>query len=164
MAGTAQDKFINQSRGSSIHHQIREEKLRSQSEDPLSFWKAENGRFPKIATLVGRYLCPPWSSLQVREPLAYQNTLSVTISALSVTPENMEMNIFLKYSLRTIGYDVESLIVPPADWNAPNRKEFDFDNAASDSDEDCLQFASGDEDSGICYSDSDEKENSQAED
>ena len=39
------------------------EKLRPQSEDPLLFWKAEHGRYPKVATLVRRYLCQPPSSV-----------------------------------------------------------------------------------------------------
>ena len=61
------------------------------------------------------------------------------------------MNLFLKYSLRSIGYDIESLRPLPRDWKAPNDASFED----SDDEDDLSGTTSDDEDSCIEFSDSD---------
>ena len=77
---------------------------------------------------------------------------------IRLLPENMEMNLFLKYNLRAINQDIDDLESPPESFRPPNcliRDTRDSDNDSDD--EDNLTDSQSDEDSSIEFSDSDDE-------
>ena len=42
---------------------------------------------------------------------------------LSLTPDNMEANLFLRYNVRSLGYPETFRYQPSSDWVAPNSAE-----------------------------------------
>ncbi|KAL5249226.1 hypothetical protein ACHWQZ_G018175 [Mnemiopsis leidyi] len=64
---------------------------------------------------------------------------------LSMRPENLEMNMFLKYNLRALNYSVESLQSVPETFGCPNSQKRD----PRDSDEGSEDDSTDGEDSDI---------------
>ena len=40
---------------------------------------------------------------------------------MRLSPKNMELLIFVKYNLRAIDNDIDSLPIVPSDWSPPNK-------------------------------------------
>ena len=65
-------------------------------------------------------------------------------------PDNLEMNLFLKYNLRALDYNLDDLQVPPTDFRSPNSLNRDPRDSDDDSGDDSILMAdSEDEDSEI---------------
>ena len=68
-------------------------------------------------------------------------------------PDNLEMNLFLKYNLRALDYNLDDLQVPPTDFRSPNSLNRDPRDSDDDSGDDSILMAdSEDEDSEIEFS------------
>ena len=72
-------------------------------------------RYFRLTKLVRIYLCPPRSSVA-----SERGKNVVGDNRLRLGPDNLEINLFLKYKLRAPNYDIESLHPPPADFQCPN--------------------------------------------
>ena len=55
---------------------------------------------------------------------------------LSMRPENLEMNMFLRYNLRALNYSVESLQPVPETFRRPNSQKRDPRDSDEGSDDD----------------------------
>ncbi|KAL5267281.1 hypothetical protein ACHWQZ_G004350 [Mnemiopsis leidyi] len=100
------------------------EKLVSQRLDPLIYWKRNHKTFPNLSKLVRVYLCPPPSSVASERAFKVAKNV-VGDRRLSMRPENLEMNMFLKYNLRALNYSVESLQSVPETFGCPNSQKRD---------------------------------------
>ena len=83
------------------------EKLVSQRLDPLIYWKRNHKAYPNLSKLVRVYLSPPPSSVASERAFKVAKNV-VGDCRLRMRPENLEMNMFLKYNLRALNYSVES--------------------------------------------------------
>ena len=87
--------------------------------DPLDHWKVEQHEYPKLANMARRYLsAPPGSAASERLFSTAKNVLGIT--RLSLTPTNMEANLFLKYNIRALGYKTNFPAVSET-WESPNK-------------------------------------------
>jgi len=120
------------------------EKLVSQRLDPLIYWKRNHKTFPNLSKLVRVYLCPPPSSVASERAFKVAKNV-VGDRRLSMRPENLEMNMFLKYNLRALNYSVESLQSVPETFGCPNSQKRD----PRDSDEGSEDDSTDGEDSDI---------------
>ena len=89
--------------------------------------------YPNLSKLVRVYLCPPPSSVASERAFKVARNV-VGDNRVRLRPDNLEMNLFLKYNLRALHYDMDSLESP--DFQSPNS----LDRNPRDSDEE-----SGDE-------------------
>ena len=120
------------------------EKLVSQRLDPLIYWKRNHKGYPNLSKLVRVYLCPPPSSVASERAFKVAKNV-VGERRLRMRPENLEMNMFLKYNLRALNYSVESLQTVPETFRCPNSQKRD----PRDSDEGSDDDSTDDEDSDI---------------
>ena len=106
------------------------EKLEPQKRDPLDFWREHHKLYPQLSSLVRIYLCPPPSSVASERAFKIAKNV-VGENRIRLLPENMEMNLFLKYNLRAINHDIDDLESPPESFRPPNcstRNTRDSDN------------------------------------
>jgi len=88
--------------------------------DPLEYWKLKQNEYPKLANLARVYLSvPAGSAASERMFSTGKNVLGTT--RLSLTPSNMEANLFLKYNIRALGYKTNFSPVAE-EWVSPNSK------------------------------------------
>ena len=85
----------------------------------------ESERAFKVAKNVG------YTRLRLRRTRASRANSGIQrISRLR--PKNVEMNLFLKYNLRAINYEIYQLKIPPDEYLAPNSLNRDYTDDDSD--------------------------------
>lgn len=124
------------------------EKLSPQRVDPLEYWRKNNKLYPNVSKLVRVYLCPPPSSVASERAFKVAKNV-VGDNRVRLRPENLEMNLFLKYNLRALNYDVKSLESAPADFRYPNSGARDPRDSDEESGDESALGDSEDEDSDI---------------
>jgi hypothetical protein len=124
------------------------EKLLSQRLDPLIYWKRNHKAYPNLSKLVRVYLSPP--PLSVASERAFKVAKNVVEDCrLRMRPENLEMNMFLKYNLRAlINYSVENLQPVPKTFRCPNSQKRDPRDSDEGSDDDSTDGEDSDIDLG----------------
>ena len=96
------------------------EKRADMSTDPLDHSKVKKHEYTKLANMASRYLsAPAGSAASERLFSTGKNVLGTT--RLSLTPTNMEANLFLKYNIRALGYKTDFPSVEET-WESPNSK------------------------------------------
>ena len=74
-------------------------------------------------------------------------------NSVRLRPDNLEMNLFLKYNLRALDCNLDDLQVPPTDFRSPNSLNRDPKDSDDDSGDDSILMAdSEDKDSEIEFS------------
>ena len=117
------------------------EKRQPLKSDPLQYWAINKDRFNLISALVRKYLSAPPASTSV-ERLFSQAGYMLGNLRLSMKPENVECNVFLKYNLRALNAEKRNdLKIPPREFIPPNDKTNEIPKAASSRD-----FITDDED------------------
>ena len=125
-----------------VNEYLKEKRL-PLSSDPLNdFWaKADNhSKFSLIAPVVRKYLSAPPASTSV-ERLFSAAGIVVGDKRLSLKPENVECNLFLKYNIRSLGISSKGdLSQPPEGFVDPNSRvgipDAVFSHGDTDADED----------------------------
>ena len=112
------------------------EKLSPQRVDPLEYWRKNNKLYPNVSKLVRVYLCPPPSSVASERAFKVAKNV-VGDNRVRLRPDNLEMNLFLKYNLRALNYDVKSLESAPADFRYPNSGTRDRRDSDEESGDEC---------------------------
>ena len=91
--------------------------------DPLIYWKRINLKvYPNLPKLVRVYMSPPLSSVASERAFKVAKNF-VGDLRLSMIPENLEMNMFLKCNLRALHYSVESLQQVPETFRCPHTSQ-----------------------------------------
>lgn len=106
------------------------EKLSPQIVDPLEFWQRNHKLYPNLSKLVRVYLCPPPSTVASERAFKVEKNV-VGDNRVRLRPDNLEMNLFLKYNLRALNYDLNNLESPPADFRPLNTTPHTFDFVCS---------------------------------
>ena len=75
--------------------------------------------------------CPPFSSVASERAFKVAKNL-VGDTRLRLRLENVEMNLFLKYNLRAINYEIDQLKTPLDEYLAPNSLNRDYTDDDSD--------------------------------
>ena len=97
------------------------------SREILKYWCANRETYPELANLARRYLsCPPGSAASERLFSQAKHVLRDT--RLSMLPDNMEMNIFLKKALYSLDYpkvfpEIPEGFCPPNSAKLPEANE-----------------------------------------
>ena len=117
--------------------------------DILSYWKANRSIYPNLANLARRYLStPPGSAAPERMFSLAKHVLKDT--RLSMKPQNLEMNLFLKRALQSFDYETD-FPSPPANFEPPNRSSVPDAEMAhallGDSDNSDIEISSDEDDS-----------------
>ena len=120
--------------------------------DPLKYWRKNHKLYPNLSKLVRVYLCPPPSSVASERAFKVAKNV-IGDNRVRLRPDNLEMNLFLKYNLRALDYNLDDLQVPPTDFRSPNSLSRDPRDSDDDSGDDSILMAdSEDEDSGKEFS------------
>ena len=102
---------------------IKEKRLPLSSDPLTDFWANNHSRFSLIGPVVRKYLSAPPASTSV-ERLFSAARIVVGDKRLSLKPENVECNLFLKYNLRSLGISSKGdLSQPPEGFVDPNSRE-----------------------------------------
>ena len=86
----------------------------------LEYWKKNELTLPHLAKLARKYHSPPPGSA-ASERFFSQAKLTLT-NRHNLKPKNVEMNLFLKYNVRALGYPNKYATVPE-DFIPPNSSE-----------------------------------------
>ena len=91
--------IFSQCRGSSIR------------QNPLCFWKQNITKYPLINSVLIVFLIPaPTSTPTARK---FKGGKLIKKDRTALHPENLEAPVFIRYSLRAIGYSLDLLPTPP---------------------------------------------------
>lgn len=101
-----------------LQRYLKEKRIADLTKDPLTYWRVKHNEFPHLGTLARRYLCPPPGSA-ASERLFSTGKNVLGTKRLSLKPDNMEANLFLKYNIRALGYKTDLPRVTD-DFVAPN--------------------------------------------
>ena len=82
---------------------------------------------PHLGQHVRIYLCPPPSSVASERAFKVSKNV-VGDTKLRLRPENVEINLFRKYNLRTVNYEIYQLETPPDTWPQTAWTETDYDS------------------------------------
>ena len=97
-------------------------------------------------------MCPPPSSVASERAFKVAKNV-IGDNRVQLRPDNLEMNLFLKYNLRALDYNLDDLQVPPTDFKSPNSLNRDpWDSDDDSGDDNILMADSEDEDSEIEFS------------
>lgn len=76
-------------------------------ENPLLWWKQNTSRYPQLAKLARKYLCPPPGNTSSESAFSYAGSIS-SKERSGLLPENVE-KLFLRCNLRAINFDLSLL-------------------------------------------------------
>ena len=128
------------------------ETLSPQRLDPLEYWRKNHKLYPNLSVLARVYLCPPPSSVASEQAFKVAKNV-IGDNRVWLRPDYLEMNLFLKYNLRALDYNLDDLQVPPTDFRSPSSLNRDLQDSDDDSGDDSILMAdSEDEDSEIEFS------------
>ena len=81
--------------------QFRREPQMHHDSNPLNWWKVNESRFPTLAKMARCYLCVPATSIPSERVFSTAG-LVINDRRSSLSPENVDMLIFLSQNLRMI--------------------------------------------------------------
>ena len=115
-----QSEDTSQSYRKELNDYLREKKLAINC-DPLEYWKSKKDVYNTLSRLARKYLSPPPGSASAERLFSTAKRV-LGQHRLNMTPENTEINIFLKYGLQALDYNIPNKPLPD-DFIAPNRKQ-----------------------------------------
>jgi len=77
-------------------------------ENPLLWWKKHESRWPKLAILARKYLCPAASNVSSESAFKYASDIA-SKERSRLLPENVEKLLFLRCNLSAINFDLSIL-------------------------------------------------------